>query len=62
MTNLLLLLILAAVIAIAFILDSIGKRLNNPTDLSKEDEAVKLSTEEVEAAKQRIPSDKQPTK
>ncbi len=61
MTNLLLLLILTAVIAIAFILDSIGKRLPS-TDLTKEDEAVKLSTEEVEAAKQRIPSDKQPTK
>ncbi len=65
MNSLLLFLILIALIAITFLLNIIARRLENMCDLSKEDEAVKLATEEVKAAKknvdkakQRIPSDK----
>ncbi len=53
MTNLLLFLILV-VQSVSIFLQLKQAELN---DLSKEDEAVKRSLDEVEAAKERIPSD-----
>ncbi len=62
MNSLLLFLILLATGANAFLLNIIARRLENMCDLSKEDEAVKLATEEVKSAKTRVPrQNKQPT-
>jgi hypothetical protein len=57
-TDLILLLIFVALIAIGFMVNGISRRLENVTDLSKEDEAVKLATDEVKSARKRIPPQK----